>query len=104
MSLKIEFLSPDLVCYKLIIKDYIMTNKKKTSDNLASKAAKILSDKNSSATAKKLAGSALSQSNSDKQTGSELEDFASKVLKSPKYNDDTKSLAGSVLSQSNKSR
>jgi len=81
-----------------------MTNKKKTSDNLASKAAKTLADKNSSATAKRLAGSALSQFNNDKQTGSELEDFASKILKSPKYNDDTKSLAGSVLSQANKKR
>ena len=81
-----------------------MTNKKQTSNSIASKAAKILSDNDSSATAKKLAGSALSQYNSDKQTGSELEDLASKVLNSSKYSDETKSLAGSVLSQSDKIR
>jgi hypothetical protein len=81
-----------------------MANKKETSQEIASMAAKTLTDKNASATAKKLAGSALSQSNSSKQTGAELEDLASKVLKSSKYSDDTKSLAGSVLSQSNKER
>jgi hypothetical protein len=54
--------------------------------------------------AKKLDGSALSQSNKGKQTGAELEDIASKVLKSDKYSKDTKKLAGSVLSQSNKKR
>jgi hypothetical protein len=79
-------------------------NRKKTSPQIASLAAKTLQDKNASVTAKKLAASALAQTGTGKQTGSELEDLASKVLDSPKYNDDTKSLAGSVLSQSKKER
>lgn len=81
-----------------------MSNKKKTSNDVASLASKVLSDPNASETAKKLAGSALSQKDKTKQTGAELEDLASKVLKSEKYNDTTKELAGSVLSQSNKKR
>lgn len=81
------------------------TNKKKTSNGIGSKASKILTNPNSSVTAKKLAGSALSQTNTrKKQTGSKLEDLASRVLTSPKYNSETKSLAASVLSQSNKKR
>lgn len=84
--------------------DDIMVNKKQTSKSLASDAASILRDPSASQTAKKLAGSALSQSGTKKQTGAELEDLASLVLNSNKYNDDTKSLAGSVLSQSNKKR
>lgn len=79
-------------------------NKKQTSKKVASQASKTLKDKNSSATAKKLAASALSQSSSKKQTGAEMEDLASTVLSSDKYNDATKSLAGTVLSQSNKAR
>ena len=54
--------------------------------------------------AKKLAASALSQSNTNKQTGKELETEASNVLKSNKYSDDTKGLAASLVSQSNKQR
>ena len=81
-----------------------MANRKDTSKDIASLAAKTLVDKNSSEIAKKLAGSALSQSDKNKQTGSELEDIASKVLKSEKYSDDTKRLAGSVLSQADKDR
>ncbi len=79
-------------------------NKKQTSSRVASHAAKVLSDKNASQTAKKLAASALSQSGTKKQTGAELEDLASKVLQSDKYSKETKELAGSVLSQSNKKR
>jgi hypothetical protein len=79
-------------------------NTKKTSEAVASKAAKILTDPNASKTAKKLAGSALAQKSTSKQTGSQMEDFASKVLQSDKYSKDTKELAGSVLSQSNKAR
>jgi len=81
-----------------------MANNKKTSATVATKAAKVLNDPNSSATAKKLAGSALSQVNKTNQTGSTLEDLASKVLNSSKYNSDTKQLAGSILSQSEKER
>ncbi len=82
----------------------MVKNKKQTSSNVASLAAKTLNDNNSSQIAKKLAGSALSQKSTSKQPGSKMEDTASKVLKSKKYNDDTKTLAVSILSQSNKKR
>ena len=81
-----------------------MTNKKKTSKQIASLAAKTLNNSNASKIAKELAGSALSQAVRKNQTGSEMEDKASMVIKSNKYSDDTKSLAASVLSQSNKKR
>jgi hypothetical protein len=81
-----------------------MSNKKTTSDKIASLAAHILHDNNASETAKSLAGSALSQVNKGNQTGGQLEDLASKVLQSNKYSHETKELAGSVLSQSNKQR
>jgi hypothetical protein len=77
---------------------------KKTSAGVAALASKVLNNSNSSATAKQLAGSALSQVNKGNQTGSKMEDVASKVLDSPKYNETTKTLAGSVLSQSIKDR
>jgi hypothetical protein len=81
-----------------------MTNKKTTSEKVASLASQVLTNNNSSATAKSLAGSALSQVNKDNQTGKQLEHLASEVLKSNKYNEATKELAGSILSQSNKNR
>lgn len=79
-------------------------NKKQTSDSVASLAAKVLQDPNASATAKKLAGSALSQSGTQNQTSSEMESLASLVMRSEKYSNVSKELAGSVLSQSNKKR
>lgn len=79
-------------------------NKKKTSEAIASQAAKTLQNQNASKIAKELAASALSQVNKTKQTGSDIEDKASKVLKSKKYSEETKALAASVLSQSNKKR
>ncbi|MEW8025667.1 MAG: hypothetical protein AB2777_07505 [Candidatus Thiodiazotropha endolucinida] len=79
-------------------------NKKQTSRKVASDAAKTLTDKQASKTAKSLAASALAQSGNTKQTGSKMEDLASTVLNSSKYSDETKTLAGSVLSQSNKKR
>ncbi|MCG2580122.1 MAG: hypothetical protein KA296_04510 [Marinobacter sp.] len=79
-------------------------NRKKTSSEVSSIAARTLQDQNASAIAKRLAASALSQSGTTNQTGAELEDIASKVLKSSKYSDETKTLAASVLSQSNKGR
>ena len=79
-------------------------NKKQTSKDVASNASKILSDPNSSKTAKSLAASALSQFKTKNQTGAEIEELASTVLRSPKYSDETKELAGSVLTQSNKER
>lgn len=79
-------------------------NKKVSSTQMASEAAKILRDEDSSAIAKKLAGSVLSQAVKSHETGKEMEKIASDVLKSDKYSDETKSLAGSVLSQSDKQR
>lgn len=79
-------------------------NKKRTGNNISSKASKTLTSYNSSAIQKSLAGSALSQSNTNKQTSKSMETKASNVLKSSKYSKETKALAGSVLSQSNKKR
>lgn len=79
-------------------------NKKQTGKNISKKASETLKSNKSSAIQKKLAGSALSQTNTKKQTSKEMEKLASKVLQSNKYNSDTKSLAGSILSQSNKNR
>jgi len=79
-------------------------NRKKTSTKVASLAAQTLSNSNASATAKKLAGSALSQKSTSNQTGSAMEGLASRVVKSSKYGDVTKTLAASVLSQSNVKR
>ena len=81
-----------------------MNNKKQSSKEVSSLAARVLLNANSSEIAKELAGSVLAQSRTTKQTGAEMEDIASKVLKSDKYSDETKTLAGSVLSQSNKKR
>lgn len=77
---------------------------KSTSSNVASLAARTMANSNSSAIAKQLAGSALSQANPSNSTGSKMEHVAAKVLDSPKYSEQTKTLAGSVLSQSLKGR
>ncbi|AKO45616.1 hypothetical protein [[Haemophilus] ducreyi] len=80
-----------------------MSNKH-SSKELGSLAAKILKDPNASKIEKELAGSVLSQTNTDKVTSKELESKASKVLTSEHCSDTVKSLAGSVLAQSKKSR
>ena len=80
------------------------TNKKVTSKPVASKAAEILKDPNSSQIARQLAGSALSQRSKGNQTSSEMEDKAAKVLASNKYSEDTRTMAATVLAQSNKER
>jgi hypothetical protein len=80
------------------------TNRKGTSNKVASLAADTLFKPGSSQIARRLAGSALSQSNTNRQTGAEMEDLASRVLRSDRYSEKTKALAGSVLSQSNKKR
>ncbi|AHF57760.1 hypothetical protein [Spiroplasma eriocheiris] len=72
---------------------------KKTSHNEASIAAKVLHDPNATPTAKRLAASALAQSNSEKHTGDEEASFASKVLTDPNSSKIEKELAASVLSQ-----
>lgn len=79
-------------------------NRKGTSGKVASLAANTVFKSGSSQIARRLAGSALSQSRTSHQTGAEMEDLASKVLRSDRYSEKTKVLAGSVLSQSNKKR
>lgn len=81
-----------------------MGNKKQTGSNISHLASSVLRDPHASGIQKSLAGSALSQSSTNKSTGTSLEDKASKVLQSSKYSDVTKSLAGSVLSQSENNR
>jgi hypothetical protein len=81
-----------------------MANQKITSPSIASQAARILQDPGASATAKRPAGSALSQRVPSHQTGSTMEDLASRVLDSAKYGETTKTFAGSVLSQSDRNR
>jgi len=88
----------------LISKPTGMSNKKTTSNKVASLASQILQDPQASSMSKSLAGSALSQVNKGNQTGAKLEDLAAKVLHSPMYNKETHELAGSVLSQSNRKR
>jgi hypothetical protein len=80
------------------------SNKKQTSDRIATLAAETLQDPDASKIAKRLAGSALSQSDGSKQTGAKMEDVAARVLSSNKYAEETKELAASVLSQANKAR
>lgn len=75
---------------------------KQTSKSIASTAAKVMSNNNSSKIQRQLAGSALSQRGNAKETSERMEELASKVMQSDKYNADTKSLAASVLSQSTK--
>lgn len=79
-------------------------NKKQTSKKLASQAAGVLANKNSSPLAKKLAALVLAQSNTTKQTGADIETLASDVLKSDQYDEKTKAFAASALSQANKER
>lgn len=79
-------------------------NHKISSQSMASKAAKALTDKGASKIRKSLAASVLSQRSTQKQTGANMEGVASKVLHSSKYSDETKSFAASVLSQSNDKR
>ena len=80
------------------------TNRKVTSQKVASKASEILRSNSFSQTAKSLAASALAQRQKGYQTGIQMEDLASKVLSSSKYSRETKTIAGSVLAQSNKKR
>lgn len=83
---------------------HIKMNTKQTGSNITNLAVKTLTNSNSSAIQKKLAGSALSQTHTSKQTGKAMETIASNALNSPKYNNTTKVLAASVLSQSSLKR
>lgn len=79
-------------------------NSKQTSNKIVKLAVEVLHDPNSSQIQRRLAWSALSQTNTTNQTSAEMEDIAARVLQSSKYSDDTLSLAWSILSQSNKLR
>ncbi len=79
-------------------------NSKRSSEKLASDAARTMTDPQASAIQKSLAAGVLSQRDPNKQTGARMEDIASKVLQSDKYAEKTKSFAASLLSQSNKER
>lgn len=79
-------------------------NTKRTSSEIGTLASEVLRDPSASQIAKKLAASAMSQTNTSNQTGAEMETKASNVLNSDKYNDTTKTLAASVLAQANKNR
>ena len=79
-------------------------NSKTTSPKVGSLAGSVLQDPNASATAKRMAASALAQRQAGHQTGADLEDDAARVLRSEKYSDQTKTLAASVVAQANKAR
>lgn len=79
-------------------------NDKQTGEDITKLASEILRDPNASTIQKTLAGSALSQHDTDHQTSSEMETIASNVLTSDKYDKITRALAASVLSQSDKER
>ena len=56
-------------------------NDKQTSESIASLASAVLLDAKASVIGKKLAGSALAQSSTNKQTGAEMESLASQILR-----------------------
>lgn len=76
-----------------------MSAKNVSSDRLVKMAIDILHNRNSSTIQKSLAGSVLSQADSEKITSGAMASKAGKALESDKYNQVTKTLAGSVLTQ-----
>lgn len=77
--------------------------KKGTAQKIAKQAAQILDNPNSSTTAKRLAGSALTQSKAPKErTSAALASLASKVLQDERFSDAAHTLAATVLSQRKK--
>jgi hypothetical protein len=79
-------------------------NTKQTSKIVATLASHTLHDPKASATAKTLAGSAVSQAHSLNQTGARVEHLAGQVLQSDKYAKNTKTLVASLVAQSTKDR
>lgn len=79
-------------------------NNKQTSKKVATNASKSLHSKKSSVTQKSLAGSVLSQRNTDHVTGKAMETKASSALRSKSTSAKTKSFAGSALAQSDRKR
>ena len=77
--------------------------KKGTAQKIAKQAAKILDNPSSSQTAKRLAGSALTQSKApNERTSAKLASLASKVLQDGRFSDEAKTLAATVLAQRKK--
>ncbi len=77
-----------------------------TSEEMVELASRVLSDRNSTATDKRLAGSVLSQyaphdprAAGQRRTSEEMAELASQVLKDWKSSETAKKLAASVLSQ-----
>ena len=79
-------------------------NKKQSSAELASAAARALQNDNTSAIGRRLAASVLSQAAKGKETGKEMEAIASQVLQNSHYSEQNRSFAGSLVSQSNRTR
>lgn len=81
-------------------KEFLESNDKQTSEDIASLASDVMNDDNATADEKSLAGSALSQSNTSKGTTGDVASLASEILRNPNSSPKGKKLAGSVLSQS----
>ncbi|TPG74662.1 hypothetical protein [Pseudomonas arsenicoxydans] len=79
-------------------------NSKKSSPGVSSLASKVLRDSQSSAIAKSLAASVISQADPDKQTGAGMEAKASQALQDKRSSETTRTLAASVVSQSSNDR
>jgi hypothetical protein len=80
-------------------------NTKQTSPSIATLASEILRDRNATECEKELAGSALSQTHSNKETDKSMEKIASDILTGRvKCSDRAIKLAGSLISQSEKVR
>jgi hypothetical protein len=77
-------------------------NTKKSSPSVTKIASEVLRDPNSSQISRSLAGSVLSQANTNHQTSDQMESRASRALQNERSSDTTRTLAGSVLSQSKK--
>lgn len=77
--------------------------KKGTAQKIAKQAAKVLDNPASSRTAKRLAGSALTQSKApNERTSAALATLASKVLQDGRFSNEAHTLAATVLSQRKK--
>lgn len=83
-----------------------MPENRRSSEEMAALASKVLNDPTSSQIAKQLAGSVLSQyapqdprARGQRRTSAEMAGLASQVLRDPRSNAISRQLAGSVLSQ-----
>lgn len=71
-----------------------------TSDSMASLAAKVLKDKNSTETERELAGCDLSLVNEESEASKRIKSLAGKILEDENSTETGKKLAGSILGQS----